>query len=161
MTKAELIAAIAQGCSEWDALISSIPRERMTEPGVNGEWSIKDIVAHVAWYEWWTAEFIRTRDWPELPPHLDSPDIATRNHAYFIEMRDAPLDAVLADARRWHGELINAIEGISDAEYADQTLLGMPPDPSWAIAAWVPTTYEHYAHHAPDIRRWLQSSVGA
>jgi uncharacterized damage-inducible protein DinB len=36
---------------EWDALLTQISPERMTLPGAAGEWSIKDIAAHVSWVE--------------------------------------------------------------------------------------------------------------
>jgi hypothetical protein len=39
----------------WDALIAKIDRGRMVEPGVERDWSVKDIIAHVSTYEDWMA----------------------------------------------------------------------------------------------------------
>ena len=37
--------------AEWEAALAEIPSERMTEPGLAGGWSVKDLIAHVAWSE--------------------------------------------------------------------------------------------------------------
>ena len=62
MECSELLGRLQTGRQEWDELIASIPRERMLEPVWEDGWTIKDIVAHVDFYEWWVAEFIRSRD---------------------------------------------------------------------------------------------------
>ncbi len=50
MTKDELIKKIE---TEWDnlqAALDGLTEEQMHQPGVVGEWSIKDILAHItAW----------------------------------------------------------------------------------------------------------------
>ena len=48
MTKDELIKQIE---TEWDnlqAALDGLTEEQMHQPGVVGEWSIKDILAHIA-----------------------------------------------------------------------------------------------------------------
>jgi hypothetical protein len=159
VTKNDLIDRVKQGHAEWEALIAEVDESGMTEPGVMSDWSVKDIVAHVAWYEWWTGEFVRTKNWPVLAPHLDSEDTDTRNNAYYHEMKDAPLDGVMELARRSFDELIAAIEPLSEEEFATPALLGMPDDPGWALGAWLPeNTYRHYEEHAAAIRAWLDSN---
>ena len=88
MDKTELIRQIAREYEEWESLLARVGPSRMTATGAMGDWTVKDIVAHVAWYEWWTAEFIRTRTWPVLPPHLDHEDTDDRNNAYYRAMKD-------------------------------------------------------------------------
>ena len=51
MTKAEFLDRLRSGRAEWDALIAQIDEAQMTEPGVVGDWSVKDIIAHVTWSE--------------------------------------------------------------------------------------------------------------
>lgn len=47
MTKNELLNLLRLARAEWDALLASIDEARMREPGVEGDWSIKDLIAHV------------------------------------------------------------------------------------------------------------------
>lgn len=153
VTKRELLDAIKQHRAEREALLAEVGDVRMTTPGVAGEWSVKDIIAHVAWYEWWSAEFIRTRTWPQLPDHLNSEDTDTRNDAYFMERRETPLAEILDEASHSYDCLITAIEALTAEEYADQTLLGMPEDPGWQVSKWIPeNTYLHDEQHAPAVR---------
>ena len=42
-----------------DALIAQIPDSVRTEPALAGGWSVKDLIAHVAAFENWTAAQIR------------------------------------------------------------------------------------------------------
>ncbi len=51
MSKTHLLGLIERDRAHWETLLGSIPEVWMTEPGVEGEWSIKDIIAHIAWGE--------------------------------------------------------------------------------------------------------------
>ena len=51
MTKTRLLDRLRTERAQWEALLTDIDEARMTQPGVEGEWSVKDIVAHVTFYE--------------------------------------------------------------------------------------------------------------
>ena len=36
--------------TQWEALVAQVGEERMTQPGFAGEWSLKDVIAHIAVY---------------------------------------------------------------------------------------------------------------
>jgi len=71
LDKQALFAALESSHSDWIAFLETLPEENLTLPGVAGEWSVKDIVAHVAWYEWWLAEFFEPKTWTKMPAHLN------------------------------------------------------------------------------------------
>src|SRR5215472_4695713 len=49
-TREEALAVFDAARREHLDFLASIPRERMTEPGATGPWSVKDVIAHVtAW----------------------------------------------------------------------------------------------------------------
>jgi hypothetical protein len=51
MDRAQLLKRVDRA---WQALLASyagLSEAEMTEPGVTGGWSVKDIVAHVTWWE--------------------------------------------------------------------------------------------------------------
>ncbi|HEX5692552.1 MAG TPA: maleylpyruvate isomerase N-terminal domain-containing protein, partial [Roseiflexaceae bacterium] len=56
MTKAKLLETLRRERAEWDALVAQVPRDRMTIPGVAGHWSVKDVIAHLTYYERWLAD---------------------------------------------------------------------------------------------------------
>ena len=158
MDRSELLARLVAARREWDDLIASIPRDRLEEPVWEDGWTIKDIVAHVDFYEWWVAEFIRTRNWPVVDPSLNIPDLEPRNIAIYEYLKDRDLDDVLADSPRIHEGLLDAISALTDEEYRDPNLLGTPPDDDWSVAKMVEgNTWDHYRQHIPQIRQWLGS----
>lgn len=46
MTKAELIDWLRERHREWEGWLAEIGLARMDRPGVNGAWTMKDMVAH-------------------------------------------------------------------------------------------------------------------
>lgn len=47
MTKSELLNWLQEEYQQWEALLREIGPERMGHPGVNGNWSMKDMAAHL------------------------------------------------------------------------------------------------------------------
>lgn len=45
----------------WQAFldaVDAIPDDRLTEPGVTGEWSVKDLLGHVAFWDGWSIAYL-------------------------------------------------------------------------------------------------------
>lgn len=158
MTKADVIDKMQAGHRQWEALIAQVPRERMTEPGVMGEWSVKDIIAHVTWGEAEITEVFRRHalvgsDLWNLPQD-------ERNAAMVAASRAHSLDDVLAEAERSYPALLAAVQALDGdddlndaARYTD-----MPPHwRPWQLIAG--NTYDHYPDHIPAIRAWLNRSA--
>src|SRR3954468_12320188 len=58
-SKTELLEHMREGREVWDGLIAQVPDSTLSEPALPGGWSVKDLMAHVAAYENWTAAQIR------------------------------------------------------------------------------------------------------
>jgi hypothetical protein len=50
MNKSDLLRMLAEAQAEREHILSRVGVERMTEPGVAGSWTVKDVVAHVDHY---------------------------------------------------------------------------------------------------------------
>jgi hypothetical protein len=50
--KEELLARIAAQWAEWNALVERAA-DHLTTPGVEGMWSVKDVIAHICQGERW------------------------------------------------------------------------------------------------------------
>jgi len=80
-SKSELLRLMEDGRREWDAVLSQIGEGHLSEAGVEGLWSVKQVVAHVAGYEEWTAAF--------LADHLNpGADILAAHDAFWQEQLD-------------------------------------------------------------------------
>jgi hypothetical protein len=154
MSRATFLDALRSGRAEWDDLLIQVPRDLMEEPGVEGDWSIKDIASHIAWHERQMVEVLRVRAlvgsnlW-ELP--LDQ-----RNATIFEENRQRSLDDVLTEAGQTFRQLLREVEALSEEDLNDPARFrDMPPD-------WIPwkliaeNSYQHYPDHVASVVAWLQ-----
>jgi GrpB-like predicted nucleotidyltransferase (UPF0157 family) len=171
LTKTALLACVEEGRGDWERLLVQVGQERMTEPGVDGDWSVKDIVAHVAAYERWTAGQIAaaTRGAEPtnmelygvdvVPPGIDTFDMHARNAAIAAHNRDIPLDDVIATAQHAFEALVDAIHDAPEEVLTDPNALDWAGGtPLIEIAA--DNSYRHYDQHAPAIRAWVMQSEG-
>ena len=130
-TKDRTLADMRASWDETEAVLSTIPEERMLTVGVTDEWSVRDLLAHVAGYERYvsalifgdlegrkptTQEFYGRDDdpMPEDDANDDTSNAWVVNHA-----RTQPLDATLAEYRWAHDQMIKAVEACSDADLED------------------------------------------
>ena len=51
MDKTTFIETLLARRAAWEALFAEVGEARMLQPGVAGEWSVKDVIAHVMWSE--------------------------------------------------------------------------------------------------------------
>jgi hypothetical protein len=163
--KTELLTALATRRGEWMGLVAQVPTDQFDEPGVDGAWSMKDIIAHVAAYEWWTAIQLQAaakgeramveidEDLPSVPAHTDN-DQDTRNAQIYAHNRHRAVPDVLTDADGGFAALMGAVATTPDALLAD------PAATDWnngqpLLAAVAINSYGHYDDHIPAIRAWL------
>jgi uncharacterized damage-inducible protein DinB len=159
LSKTQLLAELRAARAEWDALLAEIPRERMEQSGVEGKWSVKDIIAHVTWSEREMVSVLQKRALVGADPRSDelwrlSND--ERNAVVVAQHRQRTLDDVLQDAQRTYEALLAAIQSLSDEDLNDaRRFKDMPADwQPWRVLAG--NSYIHYPDHARSIRAWLQ-----
>ncbi|HKH29153.1 MAG TPA: maleylpyruvate isomerase N-terminal domain-containing protein [Sphingomicrobium sp.] len=136
-----LLERIEEAWRQLFAVLDDIPEERMSDPGVIGEWSLKDLFGHLAfWDEHAVAEIERAlaglpredNAWQEMN---DTDHAARRDHT-LPEQRAAMHQA--------HAALVERLEGVAGIEAA-------PIDEAIRV-----DTYEHYLDHIKDIQSWRQ-----
>jgi hypothetical protein len=140
----------------WRELVAEVGRERMSEPGPMGEWTFRDLTAHLA--AWRNVRIPQIEavarglamPSPPWPPELDDDDAI--NDWFQERDRDRSLDDVLDDYDRSFERLAAAIEALPD-DVAD--------DPSafefTGGVAVVDGDFTDHLHeeHLPAIRDWL------
>jgi hypothetical protein len=155
--KAELLANMQAGYDQLEALLATLTEEQMTIPGVNGSWSVKDNIAHLAaWQSYQAArqEGILTGVEPPDPaPGLETEDEI--NEHYYQQYKDRPLAEVLADLRASYQRVVAATQTLS------WEALNEPfpwADNNFPVGAYTAgNTYGHYELHCELIERWLES----
>ena len=139
----------------WDAFQSAIAHcdwSKLEQPGVEGTWSVKDILAHVTWFEREMVGMLQTRTlagsklW-ELPQDERNRIIFEQNHA-------SPLTVIRSESNSVHEDLLLLLQLCSDEELNQAARFeSMPLDwmPAEVLAS---NTYEHYRDHTTAIQAW-------
>jgi hypothetical protein len=157
MTKDELIQKIE---SEWDNLQASLDgltEEQMHQPGVVGEWTIKDILAHITA---WQTRLITTLFKAErgVTPEMTEAGktVDQMNEKFYREMKDRSFDQVWDDLDSSYHQLLSRLEGWKEKDLFDpKRFKWMKGDPFAAYIAG--DSYEHYEEHAAQIRAWRKT----
>lgn len=133
LTLPDVLTAIDES---WTALISAIdnaPADRRDETGVCGIWSLRQVVAHVAFWDAFEAERL------SKPKEIDEVDWQALNDRNIAETWSTPFDRLRQDLDSSHAAML---EGLSRNPAAD---------PQWVYGL----TVEHYREHADEIAWWL------
>ena len=154
ITIQELLDRIHESRSEWERVISEVPGKRMLEPGVCLHWSLKDLIAHMTWYE---REMVNTLKNRRLSGSvLWRNRVGERNAAIYEENRNRSLEDVLEESTDVYTGLINLLKELEQEDLHNPgSFSGMPPEwEPWEMFA--ENTYEHYEYHAAQVRAWLK-----
>jgi len=141
----------------WRDLVAEIGEERMTEPGPMGEWTFKDLAAHLlGWRERTITRLEAAAAGGPTPPspwpsELDGDD--DRANDWIQERsRDRSVRDVLDDVDRSYERLAKAIAAIPE------DVLTRPGAFDWlgdqALVDLDPFSHVH-DEHEPSIRAWL------
>jgi hypothetical protein len=142
---------------EWEAFSAAL--SNLSEPQIirrdPGEWSVKDILAHIAAWEKFLIlnQFLGMNAAEALcvdPAVIDRADENEVNAILFERNRDRPLVEVQSDWYETHRWLMSELVKIgAEALAAPTRCFGPDPKP---LAQWVVlNTYDHYADHRRTI----------
>ncbi len=160
-SKSALLLQIERERDFWERLLAEIGEERMLEPGATGDWTFKDVVAHLN--GWRTRTLARL----EAARHGHAPDDRPWP-AQFNE--DENLDEINDWFQQTHRERTlqqeideyrHSFQRIRDAVTAlDERDLFEPGRFAWidghALVAVITATFEHlHEEHEPPLRAWL------
>src|SRR5829696_5419784 len=119
MTKERILAKLR---AEHEALLETlaqVPAEQMTEPHFEGGWSVKDLLAHITFWERRPLGRIQaTLRGEDLPP-FPTGSVDTVNAQAYAASRDRPLDEIEADFHRTFQELLDLVGSMSQEDLDD------------------------------------------
>jgi hypothetical protein len=160
MKKSELLNWLQEEYQQWEAFLDQIGPTRMDQPGVNGDWSMKDIVAHLTGWQRRVVANLQAAQRgepeppPHWPPHLEAEDDI--NAWIYESNRGRSVREVLDETHQVFQQLLAVIEGFPDDVRVEHI------EPAFYLV-WVDgerfLTGEFFNHfhddHEPDIRAWL------
>jgi hypothetical protein len=131
----------------------------MTRPGVIGEWSVKDILAHLAEWEEMCIGWVKaSRDGitPAVPaPGFRWTDLDALNRRIYNKHCSRPLNEVLAIFRQVHEQFERLLGGMSDEELSMHGYF--PWMGSSSFYRWVGVYAAHDKWAKTGIRKWMKT----
>ncbi|HUG16741.1 MAG TPA: maleylpyruvate isomerase N-terminal domain-containing protein [Thermomicrobiales bacterium] len=161
-TRADLLDHIRREHAAWRALLAEVGEDRMEEPGPMGDWTFKDLAAHLLFWNERTIARIEAGPggripfpWPASFGDEDEIEDWDEVNAWIYEQhRQLPLRDVLADKDRQYERFEQLIEALPD------DALLTPGHFEWMGGrALVEAQFFGHLHeeHMPSIQAWLAS----
>lgn len=163
-SKGEALAAIEREREAWEALLAGVGEARMLEPGAMGDWTFKDLIAHITG---WRARSLRRLEAaangqpepkPAWPATLTTDDEV--NDWIYEQNRERLLGEVVSESRESFARLAEIVQMLPDEALSDPErfpwLEGQALGPAIVEGAFFGHWHEE---HESDVRRWLNEAA--
>ena len=164
-TKADLLERIHSSYAALEQTIGRLKEQQMTTP-IDGSWSAKDLLAHVAAWQQVMLQFhIQHMPFEQVTGLNDVPYASTPvdqiNEAFYARDKELPLDQALQTFRTGHQQLLATLNDMSEADlFRSYTPAGRGPDSTGRLIDWIiGDSYDHYDEHRATIERLLAAQA--
>ena len=152
MTRQQLLKQLDQAWTTFKESYADLSDAQMMEPGVTGHWSVKDILAHVTWWEEEALKHLPLIIKGGRPPRysLQYGGIDAFNAQMTEQKRGLSLADVLRQLDETHYRLIDYVQSVPEEQFTRETRFRRRLRLD---------TYSHYPKHAKAIREWREWSA--
>lgn len=149
MQKAQLLKKLDQTWADFQASFAGLTAEQLTVPGVSGDWSVKDILAHVTTWEQEALKHLPHILEGTRPPRYSVlyGGINAFNDLMTEQKRHLSLSEVLTQMDNTHQKLVEYLQCADEALFTTETRFRR------RIRL---DTYSHYPIHTQSIREWRE-----
>lgn len=140
------------------ASFAGLSNDEMTEPGVDGGWSVRDILAHLAAWDRAYADMFRAMLAGERHPILDMDEIGLEQFKQerYLASKDLGVDEALTEFTAAREELMDLLRGVGNA----QLFAPAPGDEhaDMSIAACLGVVVNDDEEYAQKIEEWREGA---
>lgn len=152
MNRHQLLEKLDSAWIDFEKSYAGLAPARMLMPHVTGEWSVRDIIAHVTW---WEQEALKSlpviRNGGRIPRYsVAYGGIDAFNAMMTVERSGLTLSEVLDDHDTVHAQLIDYVSAAPEELYVRESRFRRRLRFD---------TYEHYPVHARAIRAWRAANA--
>ena len=157
--KAALLEVIHGERERLEALLADLTEAQMMEPGVEADWSIKDLMVHIAAWERLAMDRIQAaQTGSELQyPLIAGDDFVDQfNAQVYQEHASQPLAEIQAEFHCAHQDFIHQIEALDESRLPQKLNFDWSGKLTFQVMISA-NTHWHYAEHAVAIEKWLET----
>ena len=153
MSKPDLLGKIQSGRDELEQVLNKVSEQQKLLVILHGEWSTKDLLGHLGFWENRVAELyeaLHAGNFPE--PALDLNRINAKS---FMEMREKTLLEVEVFERDAFLKVLEVVRKATDDELFGPSFFTWTNGTSFQELI-SDNTWGHYVEHVPEITAWLK-----
>jgi len=113
ITKFELLDQILTERKRLEEVLTTLTPDQMLQPGACGEWTVKDVLAHISAWErrmiYWIGSHLHGET-PDIPPPSD---VERMNAETYTHVKDKPLAEVLEEFRQSYRDALALTESLN------------------------------------------------
>ena len=157
--KSDLIKVIQSERERLNSLFEGLPESHVIKSGVEGNWSVKDILAHISAWERIAIDIIQSaNDGEPLKPYINKifEDIDKFNADVFKKYQNYRWMEVIEEFNASHQDFMILIESLTEKFI----FTNLPFESTEEITAQYmisANTHWHYLEHAESIQKWQAS----
>ena len=148
--KSELLAELDQEWANVERICFGMSEADMLAPGVEGEWSVKDILCHLSAWEKYLLDrlgYVLTGQHPLYPAMSSWDDVHRFNAKVYADNKDRPLTSVIIEFRSLYRGVMTVLESLDDEVLNQPDFYDFPDDALTLLQLIRANTYEHYREH--------------
>lgn len=151
MKKIQFLDKLELAWTAFNESYAGLSDDQMVEPGVTGDWSVKDTLAHVSWWEEESLKHLPLILQGERPPRYSQlyGGIDAFNALMTRQWRELSLAEVRERSETTHRRLMAYLQSVPDEQFTSETRFRRR-------LGW--DSYRHYPLHTQAIRDWRQHS---
>ena len=153
MDRQQLLNKLDKAWAAFKESYTGLSELQLTEPGVTGDWSVKEILAHVTTWEEEALKYLPLIIKGDRPPRYITYGGIDAFNARMTEQKGGlSLADVLRQLDETHGRLIDYVQSVPEEHFTRETRFRRRLRLD---------TYSHYPIHARAIREWRDRSAGS
>ena len=155
MSKAEMLARMQEERARLEAVLGQLSPAQMALPGVEADWSVKDILAHIVAWEGFMRSRMAAALRGEMPgtPQSDA-DVDQMNAGFFQANKNLPLEEVLAKFADSYQQSYQLVVDTPEADLEDAERFPWRRGRPLCMLVGG-NTWWHYEEHRQSIETWL------
>jgi hypothetical protein len=149
-TRAKLMAELDREWASIERICFSLTEDDLLAPRKAGEWSVKDILAHLSAWEKYLLDrlsFVMTGMKPQYPVMTTWDDVHRFNAQVYEQNKDRPLTSVVIEFRNLYRGVMTVLEALSDEQLTEAYNYDFPDDSLNLLQLIRANTCDHFREH--------------
>lgn len=153
MNTTQVLARLDAAWRDFEESHAGLSETQMMIPGVSGQWSVRDVIAHVSWWDEEALKHLPDIREGRRPPRYSVTygGIDAFNALMTEKWRKLSVPEVLREHAAVHRRLRDYVHGVPDEMFVRETRFRRRLRFD---------TYGHYPKHAKAIRAWRRAFLG-